>query len=141
MDDVRAQTLSRPGDGYLAALGYLQIGTGSLSLMMSLMLFFQAMFSHSEMLNPAIAFDSSVDLLDRAIATYVSLQLSIGWVAGALQLAAGICCLHSSHSRLVWLASLVSLGNFPHGTMAAILMLLGLRRAEVVHAFARRERA
>ena len=59
MDDVRAQTLSRPGDGYLAALGYLQIGTGSLSLMMSLMLFFQAMFSHSEMLNPAIAFDSS----------------------------------------------------------------------------------
>jgi hypothetical protein len=135
MDEVRAQNFSRPSDGYLAALGYLQIGTGSLSLMMSLMLFFQALFSHSELLNPATAFDSSFDLLDRAIATYVSLQLSIGWVAGALQLAAGICCLHARRPRLVWLASLVSLANFPHGTMAALLTILALRRPDLAHAF------
>ncbi len=138
MDDVSAPTFSRPGEGYLTALGYLQIGTGSLSLLMSLMLFFQAMFSHSELLNPVVAFDSSFDLLDRAIATYVSLQLSIGWIAGALQLAAGICCLHGRHLRLVGVASLVSLANFPHGTMAAILMVLALRRRDLAHGFAPR---
>ncbi len=141
MDDVRVQSLSRPGDGYLAALGYLQIGTGSLSLLMSLMLFFQAMYSHSELLSPVTAFDSSFDLMERAIATYVSMQLSIGWVAGGLQFAAGLCCLHACRPRLVWVASLVSLANFPHGTMAAILMLVGLQRAEITHAFATRESA
>lgn len=135
MDDVRAQSFSRPSDGYLAALGYLQIGTGSLSLMMSLMLFFQAMFSHSELLSPATALDSSFDLLDRAIATYVSLQLSVGWIAGALQLAAGICCLNARNRRLVWFASIVSLANFPHGTMAALLMVLALRRPDLTHGF------
>ena len=135
MNHAPTQALSRPGEGYLAALGYLQIGTGVLSLTMSLMLLFQAMFSHPELLNPATAFSSSADLVDRAIATYVSLQLSFGWVAGGLQLAAGICCLRASRPRLIWLASVVSLANFPHGTMAAILVLLGLRRTEVVSAF------
>ncbi len=139
MDDVRAHALSRPGEGYLAALGYLQIGTGILTLTMSLMALFQAVFSHAEMLNPATIFASSPDLIDRAIATYVAMQLTFGWVAGGLQLAAGLSCLRSRHPRFVWVASLVSLGNFPHGTMAAILMLLGLRRAEVAHAFATRD--
>ena len=135
MDDDRAQNFPRPGEGYLAALGYLQIGTGSLSLLMSLMLFFQVMFGHSEMLNPVTAFDSSFDLIDRAIATYVSLQLSIGWLAGGLQLAAGICCLHARHPRLVWAASIVNIANFPHGTMAGILMILALRRPDLTHGF------
>ena len=138
MDDVRAETFSRPGDGYLAALGYLQIGAGCLSLTMSLMLFFQAIFSHSELLNPAIAFEAGSSLIDRAIATYVSLQLSLGWLAGALQLAAGLCSLRGRHPRLVWFASLVSLANFPHGSMAAILVLLGLRRPEVAQSFSAR---
>lgn len=138
MDDVQSQPLSRPGDGYLAALGYLQIGAGSLSLLMSLMLFFQAMFSHSALLSLATAFDSSFDLLDRAIASYVALQLSIGWVAGGLQLAAGICCLRGTTPRLVWAASLVSLANFPHGTIAAVPMILALRRPGLTPGFAPR---
>lgn len=135
MDDVRAQTFSRPGEGFLAALGYLQIGTGVLSLTMSLMFFFQALFSHSELLNPALAFDSSSELIDRAIATYVSLQLTIGWLAGTLQLLAGVCCLRGRRPRFVGAAALVSLANFPHGTMAAILMLISLRRPEIAQAF------
>ena len=138
MDDVRAQTLPRPGDGYLSALGFLQIGTGSLSLMMSLMLFLQAVSGHSELLNPATALDSSFDLLDRAIAAYVSLQLSVGWVAGALQLAAGICCVPARHPRLVWSASFVSLANFPHGTLAGLLVILALRRPDLRHGFTTR---
>ena len=136
MDHDRAQNCSRPGEGYLAALGYLQIGTGSLSLLMSLMLFFQMMFSESALLNPSTAFDSSSDLLDRLIATYVSLQLSIGWLAGGLQLASGICCLQARHPRFVLAASLVNIANFPHGTMAGILMLLALRRPDLQHGFA-----
>lgn len=138
MDDVQSQQLSRNGDGYLAALGYLQIGAGSLSLLMSLMLFFQATFSHSELLALATVFDSSFDLLDRAIAIYVALQLSIGWVAGGLQLAAGICCLRRRNPRLVWAASLISLANFPHGTIAAIVMILALRRPGLTYGFATR---
>lgn len=139
MDDVRAHPLPRPGEGYLAALGYLQIGTGALTLTMSLLAFTQALFGQAEVFNPATIFASSSDPFDRAIATYVALQLTVGWVAGGLQLAAGICCLRASHPRLVWLASVVSLGNFPHGTVAALLMLLSLRRAEVVQAFTIRE--
>lgn len=139
MDDVRAHPLPRPGEGYLAALGYLQIGTGALTLTMSLLAFTQALLGQAEVFNPATIFASSSDLFDRAIATYVALQLTLGWVAGGLQLAAGMCCLRGSHPRLVWIASLVSLGNFPHGTVAAILMLLSLRRAEVVEVFAIRE--
>ena len=139
MDDVQARTLSRPGEGYLAALGYLQIGTGALTLTMSLLALTQAMLGQAEVFNPATAFASSSDLIDRAIATYVALQLTLGWVAGGLQLAAGMRCLRASHPRLVWLASVISLGNFPHGTVAAILMLLSMRRAEVVQAFAIRE--
>jgi len=141
MDDVRAHPIPRPGEGTLAALGYLQIGTGVLTLTMSLFAFSQAMFGYAEVLNPATIFASSSGLIDRAIATYVALQLTLGWLAGGLQLAAGLCCLRSSHPRLVWLASLVSLGNFPHGTLAAILVLLSLRRAEIVEAFAAREGA
>ena len=102
---------------------------------MSLMLLLQSMFSHSELLNPATVFHSSSDWLDGAITTFVSLQLSVGWVAGALQLTAGICCLRSRRVRLVCAASLVSLANFPHGTMAAILTLVSLRRHEVADAF------
>jgi hypothetical protein len=48
---------------------------------------------------------------------------------------AGSCCLRGKGPRLVGLASLVSLINFPHGTVAAILMLHGLRRPEIVRAF------
>jgi hypothetical protein len=141
MDDVRAQTLSRPGDGYVAALGYLQIGSGVLSLTMSLMALVQALFSHSELFHPTTALGLSSELLDNAITAYVLLQLSLGWVAGGLQLAAGYCCLHSRRARLVWVASLISLANFPHGTMSAILMLLGLRRPEVIEAFRSRDAA
>ncbi len=135
MVDAPVHSRSQSGDGYLAAVGYLQIGAGSLSLMMSLMLVFQVMFGHSELLNPAVAFDSSSDLLDRAIATYVSLQLTVGWLAGALQLAAGVCCLRAKHQRFIGVASLVSLANFPHGTLAAVTVLFALRRPEVAQTF------
>lgn len=132
MHEVRAHTFSRPGDGYLAALGYLQIGTGVLSLTMSLMALTQAMLSHSEFLNPATAFSHSSNPIDRVIAAYVILQLTFGWLAGSLQVAAGISCLRSRRPRLVLAASVLSLANFPHGTLAAILTLHGLSRPEIV---------
>jgi hypothetical protein len=138
MDHVHPQSASRGDDGYLSALGYLQIAAGTLSLTMSLMFIFQALFVHTPLLNPALAFSSTADLLDRAIATYVSLQLTIGWLAGSLQLAAGYYCLKASRPRFVATASFVSLANFPHGTMSAILTLTALRRPEVTEAFVAR---
>ncbi len=138
MDHVHPQSASRADDGYLSALGYLQIAAGTLSLTMSLMFIFQALFIHTPLLDPALAFSSTANLLDRAIATYVSLQLTIGWLAGSLQLAAGYCCLKASRPRFVAAASFVSLANFPHGTMSALLTLTALRRPEVVDAFAAR---
>lgn len=135
MDNVHTQAASRGNDGYLAALAYLQIAAGALSLTMSLMFIFQAIFIHTPLLDPALAFSSTANLLDRAIATYVSLQLTIGWVAGSLQLAAGYFCLKARRCQLVHVASLVSLANFPHGTMSSILTLTALRRPEVAEAF------
>jgi hypothetical protein len=135
MEDVRPPALASPAEGQLIALGYLQIGTGTLTVMMSLLALSQLLFGSLEMLNPARAFTHSADFFDRAIATYVVLQLTVGWIAGGLQLAAGRCCLRGRGSRLVALASVVSLINFPHGTVAAILMLWALGRPEIAHAF------
>jgi len=129
MHDVPSQGSLRLGDGYQAALGLLQIGTGTLSLLMSLMLYAQAILGHSELLHPINGLSSSNDLFDRLIATYVLVQLTFGWIAGALQLTSGICCLRSRHPRLVCAASLVNLANFPHGMMSGMLMLVALRRA------------
>lgn len=129
MDDVHPHPVARSGDGSLTALGYLQIGTGTLTIVMSLMAFAQAMLNHAELLDPMRVFGLSTGFLNQSIATYVSLQLSLGWIAGALQLAAGICCLHDRRPRFVTAASVVSLCNFPHGTMAAILMLQSMRAA------------
>jgi hypothetical protein len=135
MADVRAPALSSPAEGQLIALGYLQIGTGTLTVMMSLLALSQLLFGSLDMLNPARAFAHSTDFFDRAIAAYVVLQLTVGWIAGGLQLAAGRCCLRGRGSRLVALASVVSLVNFPHGTVAAILMLWALGRPEIAQAF------
>ncbi|MBL9202449.1 MAG: hypothetical protein JNL39_18205 [Opitutaceae bacterium] len=131
MDTVHDSEVSRPDAGHLAALGYLQVGTGVLTVTMSLMALVQVLLGHHELFNPARAFDHSTDLFDRAIAAYVLLQLTLGWVAGGLQLAAGVHCMRGNRSRLVWVASVVSLVNFPHGTIAAIFTLLGLTRAEM----------
>ncbi len=131
MDTVRGQDDTRPDAGNLAALGYLQVGTGALTVMMSLMALMQALVGHHELLHPARAFDHSTDLFDRAIAAYVLLQLTLGWLAGGLQIAAGIACTRGKPSRLVWIASFVSLANFPHGTLAAFFTLLALRRPPV----------
>jgi hypothetical protein len=139
MDDVQAHSVSRPGEGYVAALGYLQIGAGVLTLTMSLMAVSQLLAGNAELLDPVRVFGLTTGFVDQAIATYVSLQLSLGWVAGALQLVAGICCLHGRRPRLVGVASVISLANFPHGTMAAILMLHGLHHGEIAQAFERRE--
>lgn len=97
---------------------------------MSLMALTQVLAGHHQLFNPARAFDHATDLLERAIAAYVLLQLTLGWVAGGLQLAAGICCMRGQATRLVWIAAVVSLANFPHGTLAAIFTLLGLMRID-----------
>lgn len=131
MDTVHEREVSRPDAGHLAALGYLQVGTGALTVTMSLMALVQVLLGHHELFNPARAFDHSTHLFDRAIAAYVLLQLTLGWIAGGLQLAAGIHCMRAKPSRLVWIASLVSLVNFPHGTLAAFFTLMAVRRIAV----------
>lgn len=137
MDDVHPASLPRTGDGYLAALGYLQIGAGAFTILMSLMALAPGLLGNAELFDPVKVFGQSTGFFGRAIAAYVSLQLGFGWLAGVLQLAAGICCLHGRRPGLVGTASVVSLLNFPHGTMAAILMLHGLRHEAVAEAFHR----
>lgn len=135
MDDVPASELEQSGEGQLTALGYLQIGTGSLTVLMSLLAVAPVMMGSSGLFDPVKMFSYASGPLDRLIAGYVLLQLTLGWVAGGLQLAAGSYCLRGKRPRLVGFASLVSLINFPHGTVAAILMLHGLRRPEIAQAF------
>lgn len=138
MDDIRVPELEQSGAGQLTALGYLQIGTGSLTVLMSLMALTQTMAGPSGLFDPAKLFSYSSDFFDRLIAAYVLLQLTLGWVAGGLQLVAGVCCLRGRRPRLIGLASVVSLINFPHGTVAALLMLHSLRRPEITRAFGKR---
>lgn len=121
---------SRADPGHLLALGYLQVGTGALTVTMSLMALFVAVFVSSELFHPARAFDHSTSFFDRILAAYVLLQLSFGWIAGGLQLASGCCCMKSRPTRLVWISSVVNLINIPHGALAGIFTMLGIRRAE-----------
>ena len=51
MDDVHPHSASRTDTDYSTALGYLQIGTGSLTLLMSFMALCQWALGHGEMLN------------------------------------------------------------------------------------------
>jgi hypothetical protein len=136
MEELRAPALPQPGEGQLTALGYLQIGTGCLTVLMSVLALAQMAYGPTELFNPARAFNYSADFFDRAIAAYVILQLTVGWIAGGLQLASGCCCLRGKRPRLVYAASLVSLINFPHGSVAALLMLSGLSRPEIARVFA-----
>ena len=128
MDTVQPREVARPDAGHLLALGYLQVGTGALTVTMSLMALFVAVFVSSELFNPARAFDHSTELLDRLLAAYVLLQLTFGWVAGGLQFAAGYCCMKSKPTRLVWVSCVVNLINIPHGALAGIFTMLGVRR-------------
>ena len=129
MDTVQTHDVSRPDSGHLLALGYLQVGTGALTVTMSVMALWVALFVSSELFNPARAFDHSTAFFDRILAAYVLLQLTFGWVAGGLQFASGCCCMKSRHTRLVWIASVVNLVNIPHGAIAGIFtLLLGRRR-------------
>lgn len=130
MDHAHQPPATPRSDDYLSALGYLQIGTGSLTLVMSLMALSHWLLGNAELFSLSNVLGLENPFIDQAIAAYVWLQLTLGWVAGGLQLAAGISCLHGRRSRLVWLASVVSLANFPHGTMAAILMLHCLSHGE-----------
>ncbi len=141
MENVRAPELEKSGEGQLIALGYLQIGTGSLTVLMSLLAAAPIMMGSSGLFDPVKMFSYASGPIDRLIAGYVLLQLTLGWVAGGLQLAAGNCCQRGKRPRLVGFASLVSLINFPHGTVAAVLMLFALRRPEIAHAFRSRTEA
>jgi len=130
MDTVQNHDGARSDAGHLLALGYLQVGTGALTVTMSLMALFVAVFVSSELFNPARAFDHSTTFFDRILAAYVLLQLTFGWVAGGLQFAAGCCCMKSRPTRLVWVSCVVNLINIPHGAIAGIVtLILGRQRA------------
>jgi hypothetical protein len=128
-DDASSASVSQPGEDSLTALGYLQVGAGSLTIAMSLMALCPILLGHGELLDPTKVFGFASGFLDRAIATYVSLQLSVGWIAGTLQLIAGIGCLHGKITRLTAVASVVSLINVPHGAITAVLMLYRMKHA------------
>jgi|GEM_PF-1685027 len=132
---------SPPGEGYLSFVGYLQIVAGVLTMLFSLFgmaLAFAA--DEGSWLNPAAVYDAYEGTAEGVVllkltATYVAVQLVLGWAFGLLLIVAGAFCLKPRAKRFVAAAAIINLVNFPHGTTVGILVLHGLGRPGVVQAF------
>ena len=122
------------GVGYLAFMAYLQIGVGLLTILFSAFAIFQVFIIDPQLLNPVIAGETSRSFFGRLIAGYMAFQMMFGWLLGAMMIMAGICCLQLRGRTFVTASAVLNLLNFPHGTTAAIMMLHGFRRQEVVEA-------
>ena len=127
----------RRGEGYLAFLGYLQILTGALSVLFSASAVLTGL-ADTSLLNPADTAGDSRGWFMALVSGYISLQMTVGWIPGALQIAAGICCLRRRAPGFVIFASWVNLVSFPHGTTTALLVLYGISRRDLLHGFGRR---
>lgn len=122
------------GVGYLTFMGYFQIGVGLLTVLFSALAIFQGAIIDPQLLNPAVAGEASRGFFGRMIAGYMAFQMTFGWLLGAMMIMAGVCCLQLRGRTFVTVSAVLNLLNFPHGTTAAIMMLHGFRRQEVVDA-------
>lgn len=125
----------RPGAGYLYFAGLLQIFAASLMILFSLTGVVSVALGGVSLFNPAVLAEMSDGLWSAVLAAFLAFQYSVGWVIGLAQLASGVCCLKRPRPRWVALASVVSLLNFPAGTLAAIFTLHGLTQREIADAF------
>ena len=118
-------------------MGYLQILTGALSVLFSAFAVLTGLGDRS-LLNPAVTAGDATGWFMALVIGYITLQMTVGWVSGALQVAAGICCLRHRAPGFVIFASWVNLVSFPHGTTTALLMLYGISRRDLLRGFGRR---
>lgn len=119
------------GVGYLTFMGYFQIGVGLLTVIISA---FAILIIDPQLLNPVVAGEASRAFFGRLIAGYMACQMVFGWLLGPMMIIAGVCCLQLRGRTFVTVSAVLNLLNFPHGTTAAIMMLHGFRRQEVVEA-------
>jgi len=122
------------GVGYLTFMGYFQIGVGLLTVLFSALAIFQGSIIDPQLLNPMVAGEASRGFFGRMIAGYMAFQMVFGWLLGTMMIMAGVCCLQLRGRTFVTVSAVLNLLNFPHGTTAAILMLHGFRRQEVIEA-------
>ncbi len=123
------------GVGYLTFMGFFQVGVGSLSALFSLFAIIQGTLVDPQLFKPEAVTDSSRGLLCQMLIAYIGFQMLFGWLLGALMILAGIRCLQLRGRTVVAVSTWLNFINVPHGTMAAILMFIGLGRPEVVEAF------
>ena len=126
----------RRGEGYLSFMGYLQIATGALSVLFSAGAVLTGL-GDSSLLNPVATAEDATNWLMALLTGYITLQMTVGWIPGVLQIVAGVCCLRHRAPGFVIFASWVNLINFPHGTTTALLMLYGISRRDLLHGFRR----
>lgn len=144
-DPQSLETPMRRGEGYLYFMATLQIAAGALSVLFSLLALLRyASVGEASLLNPVVVADAFDGLgagnLNSIIAGYVGFQVTYGWVMGLLLIIAGVCCLKRREKPIVAAAAALNLFNFPHGTTVGIMMLHGLTRPGISHAFRDRKR-
>ncbi|MCH7228261.1 hypothetical protein [Haloferula sp. A504] len=132
------------GSGYLYFVGVLQIGTGILSILFSVLGLIHASSADAAgLLNPHavehLFAGHGSEGWNSLVAGLVSLHITYGWILGLLLITAGICCIRRRARRFVWTSTLLNLVNFPHGTTAALMTWHGLTRNRISSAFARNE--
>ncbi|WP_193212612.1 hypothetical protein [Luteolibacter marinus] len=130
----------RRGEGYLVFMGYLQIVTGALTLLFSLMVMAHAWaVSDTVLMSPARIFhafgSADADLFTKMVAAYMSFQVMFGWILGLGTILAGIWSLNCRARRWVTAMAVLNLINFPHGTTVAIMVLHGMTRPGIAGAF------
>lgn len=123
------------GVGYLTFMGYFQVGIGVLTLLFSAFAIFQGTVIDPLPFKPESVTDASRGFWGRLIVSYIAFQMFFGWLLGVMMILAGTGCLQLRGRTLVTISTWLNFINFPHGTMAAILMFIGLGQPEVLNAF------
>lgn len=125
------------GVGYLTFMGFFQIGVGALTVLFSIFAIYQGTVIDPQLFRPSAVIDASRGFWGRVFVSYIAFQMVFGWLVGVLMIFAGIGCLQLRRRALVTISTWLNFVNFPHGTMAAVFMFIGLGRPEVVEAFDR----
>lgn len=141
MNATELETTPLPrGEGYLAFMGSLQIGAGVLTAFFSMLAIAQAWAVNAHVImSPTEIYQAfggyGTGPFSRLIAGFISFQAMFGWMLGLVMIGGGICCLRRRGRAWVWLAGVIGLINFPHGTTVAVMVLHGLAQREIAAAF------
>lgn len=128
------------GQGYLTAMGYLQIVAGALTVLFSCLAMLKAStLSGTVLMSPAAIHEAFGGFagggFTKFMAGYMSFLVMFGWILGLMMISAGIASLKCRGRYWIGFVSILNLFSQPLATTVAMMMLHGLTRPRITAAF------